>query len=188
MVKEKEAFLGSVAKVVDAIAILLAFICYTYFHLYGLPVTCLRFFTVYGPRQRPDMAIHKFTRSIHRGEEISMFGDGSSRRDYTFISDIIDGICLSIKNCQGYSIYNLGESSTIKLSDLIDLIAESLGKEARIRSLPNQPGDVPITYADISKARREIDYNPSVNIKAGVAQFVKWYTRVEEVGQKVLVN
>ncbi len=158
-------------------------ICYTYHHLYSLPITCLRFFTVYGPRQRPDMAIHKFTRSISREEEINMFGDGSSQRDYTFISDIIDGICLSIENCSGYHIYNLGESKTIKLGELITLISQSVGKKARIKSLPVQPGDVPITYADISRARREIDYNPTVDIRTGVERFVEWYTRMEETVQ-----
>lgn len=153
-------------------------ICYTYHHLYGLPVTCLRFFTVYGPRQRPDMAIHKFTRLLHRGEAIPMFGDGESRRDYTFISDIVHGICNAIEFCQSYHIYNLGESRTIALKELIQLIAEALGVEAKIQKLPEQPGDVPITYADISKAQREIQYQPKVAIETGVKEFVKWYREV----------
>lgn len=153
-------------------------ICYTYHHLYQLPVTCLRFFTVYGPRQRPDMAIHKFTKSIFEHKKITMFGDGSSRRDYTYISDIIDGITKSIIHCKGYHIYNLGESKTIELRALIQLIAESLGKQPLIEALPEQPGDVPITYADISKAKEEIGYDPKVGIEEGVKLFVKWFEEV----------
>ncbi|HEX9652551.1 MAG TPA: GDP-mannose 4,6-dehydratase, partial [bacterium] len=150
-------------------------ICYTYHHLYHLPVTCLRFFTVYGPRQRPDMAIHKFTRNIFHDQKIAMFGDGRSRRDYTFISDIIDGITKSIQHCESYHIYNLGESKTIELRELIQLIALNLGKKADIEVLAEQPGDVPITYADISKAKEEIGYLPRVGIEDGIARFVKWF-------------
>lgn len=150
-------------------------ICYTYHHLYNIPVTCLRFFTVYGPRQRPDMAIHKFTNSIYHGEKITRYGDGDSRRDYTYISDIIDGICKSIEYCKSYHIYNLGESKTIELKRLIEIISNCLGKKADIQVLPIQPGDVPITYADISKARNEIGYDPKVDIVTGVENFVKWY-------------
>ncbi|MDZ7267378.1 MAG: GDP-mannose 4,6-dehydratase [candidate division KSB1 bacterium] len=150
-------------------------ICYTYHHLYQLKVTCLRFFTVYGPRQRPDMAIHKFTRLIANDERVPVYGDGSSRRDYTFISDIVDGIEAAIAHCTSYHIYNLGESRTIDLLSLIGLIQEYLGKRAVIEHLPPQPGDVPITYADISKARREIGYAPRVDIQEGVRQFVEWY-------------
>lgn len=150
-------------------------LCYTYHHLYKLPVTCLRFFTVYGPRQRPDMAIHKFTRGIHFGNKITMYGDGTTQRDYTFISDIIDGICRSIDNCHSYHIYNLGESKTIKLVDLITLISKCLGKQPDIGRLPMQPGDVPITYADISRPRTELGYNPEVEIEEGIGRFVKWF-------------
>ncbi len=150
-------------------------LCYTYHHLYKLPVTCLRFFTVYGPRQRPDMAIHKFTRGIYFGNKITMYGDGTTQRDYTFISDIIDGICRSIDNCHSYHIYNLGESQTIKLVDLITLISKCLGKQPDIDRLPMQPGDVPITYADISRPRAELGYNPEVEIEEGVGRFVKWF-------------
>lgn len=150
-------------------------ICYTYHHLFKLPVTCLRFFTVYGPRQRPDMAIHKFTDKIYKGEKLPMFGDGNTRRDYTYIADIIDGICKSIKHCSEYHIYNLGESKTIELKNLIQLIAESLGKEPNVEKLPIQPGDVQITYADITKAKSEINYNPQVNVEEGVKKFVEWY-------------
>jgi len=152
-------------------------ICYTYHHLYELPVTCLRFFTVYGPRQRPDMAIHKFTKKIFHDEKILMFGEGHSKRDYTYITDIIDGICKSIEHCKDYHIYNLGESKTIELRELIELIANCLGKEPRIQILPVQPGDVPITFADISKAKREIGYQPKVDIEQGIENFVKWYKK-----------
>ena len=150
-------------------------ICYTYHHLYDLPVTCLRFFTVYGPRQRPDMAIYKFTKSISAGEPITMYGDGKSQRDYTYVSDIVDGIINAIQHCHGYEIYNLGESKTIELRRLIDLISECVGKRAEIQTLPQQPGDVSITYADISKARREIGYAPQVGIEEGIERFVRWY-------------
>jgi UDP-glucuronate 4-epimerase len=152
-------------------------VCYTYNHLYGISTTCLRFFTVYGPRQRPDMAIHKFTKCIATGEEITMFGSGNSKRDYTFISDIVDGICQAITHCENYHIYNLGESETIELRELISLIAKCLGKEPRIQELPVQPGDVPITYADISRARSEIGFQPQVDMEEGVEKFVKWYNR-----------
>ncbi len=150
-------------------------LCYTYHHLYKMKITCLRFFTVYGPRQRPDMAIHKFTKMIDAGEKVPMFGEGTSRRDYTFISDIVDGIEKAMHACSAYHVYNLGESRTIDLRSLINLIQEALGKKARIEQLPLQPGDVPITYADISKARREIGYDPKVDIAEGVRRFVEWF-------------
>ncbi len=150
-------------------------ICYTYHHLYGLPVTCLRFFTVYGPRQRPDMAIHKFTRLLAQGRPVPMFGDGRSRRDYTYIADIVDGIVKAMDRCRGYHIYNLGESQTIALKDLIALIAQTLGVEAKIERLPEQPGDVPITFADISRAQKEIGYDPKTGIEEGIGHFVKWF-------------
>lgn len=153
-------------------------ICYTYYHLYKIPITCLRFFTVYGPRQRPDMAIHKFTRAIYEESEIPMFGDGNSLRDYTYLTDIIDGILKSIEHCHSYHIYNLGESETIELSKLIDVIAEHVGKKPLIRSYPVQPGDVPITYADITKAKKEIGYQPQVGIEEGIEKFVNWYREV----------
>jgi UDP-glucuronate 4-epimerase len=150
-------------------------LAYTFHALYGLSVHCLRFFTVYGPRQRPDMAIHKFTRLIAEGKEVPLYGDGSSRRDFTFISDVVDGLERSLERCSGYSIYNLGESQTVELKALIGLLEKAIGKQARIQALPDQPGDVPITYADISKARRELDYRPSVPIEAGIPVFVRWF-------------
>jgi UDP-glucuronate 4-epimerase len=149
--------------------------CYTYHHLYGLRISCLRFFTVYGPRQRPEMAIHKFTRLINQGEKIPLYGDGTSRRDYTYIDDIISGIMGAIRNLRGYEIFNLGESQTVPLRELISIIEQALGKKAAIEELPDQPGDVPITYADITKARRLLSYDPKVGIAEGVGQFVRWF-------------
>ena len=151
---------------------LIAFTCH---HLYGIPVCCLRFFTVYGPRQRPEMAIHKFTRLIYEGKSIPVYGDGTSRRDYTYIDDIIAGITASINTELGYEIINLGESKTVRLSELIYLIEENLQKKAVIEWLPEQPGDVPVTFADIDKARKLLGYAPCVDIKEGVGRFVKWF-------------
>ncbi len=148
---------------------------YTYAALYGLSVTCLRFFTVYGPRQRPDMAIHKFTRLIANDQEIPVYGDGKVKRDFTYIADIIDGVVRSIDRCNGYEIYNLGESRVVELMELIQIIEEELGKKAKIKWLPPQPGDVKITYADISKAARNLDYRPEVPIEKGIRQFIAWF-------------
>jgi UDP-glucuronate 4-epimerase len=150
-------------------------ICYTYHSLYNISVSCLRFFTVYGPRQRPDMAIHKFTRWIDKGEPIHIYGDGSAQRDFTFITDIVDGITRTMDRCQGYNIYNLGESKVIKVLDLVKVIEKNVGKRAVIINHPPEPGDVKITYADISKARNELNYNPCVNVEEGIKEFVKWY-------------
>lgn len=149
--------------------------CYTYHHLYDIPMVCLRFFTVYGPRQRPEMAIHKFTRLIDQGKEIEMYGDGTSRRDYTYISDIVDGIIATLDIKFDYEIINLGISKVVELQYLIRLIEENLGKKAKIKKMPNQPGDVPVTYADISKAKRLLGYNPQVGIEEGIERFVQWY-------------
>ncbi len=149
--------------------------CYTYHHLYGLNISCLRFFTVYGPRQRPEMAIHKFARLIRNGEKIPVYGDGTSRRDYTYIDDIIEGIMGAVQNLKGYDIFNLGESQTTPLRELISLIEKALGKKAVVEELPEQPGDVPITYADITKSRRLLGYDPKVGIAEGVARFVQWF-------------
>jgi len=149
--------------------------CYTYHHLYGTPITCLRFFTVYGPRQRPEMAIHKFTRSIDHGEIIEMYGDGKSRRDYTYISDIVNGIMTASEKKMGYEIINLGNSNVVELRYLIQLIEENLGRSAIIKKMPEQPGDVPVTYADISKAQRLLGYEPEVPIEEGIEKFVQWY-------------
>jgi len=147
----------------------------TYHHLYGLNISMLRFFTVYGPRQRPDMAIHKFTRLIANGEPIPMYGDGATRRDYTYISDIMDGMYKSLLHCSGYNIYNLGESKTISLKGLIALIEENFGKNAIVNQMPMQPGDVKITCADIRKAKEDLDYNPQIDVEHGIRKFVEWF-------------
>jgi len=149
--------------------------CYTFHHLYGIPTTCLRFFTVYGPRQRPEMAIHKFVRAVHAGQSIPFFGDGTTRRDYTYIDDIVDGVVKSLDHCKGYEIYNLGESQTTSLAELVNLIGEVCGKEPVIDRKPMQPGDVVVTFADIAKAKAQIGYAPKTLIREGLERFVAWY-------------
>ena len=155
-------------------------ICHTYSHLYNFDIFCLRFFTVYGPRQRPEMAIHKFTRNIINGETITLFGDGSSKRDYTYISDIISGIKGAIEHVKGFQIVNLGESGTISLIDLVRLIEKNTEKKADIKFLPSQPGDVDITFADITKARKILSYNPSFPVNEGIKQFINWYIQINQ--------
>lgn len=152
--------------------------CFTYFHLYDIPVTCLRFFTVYGPRQRPEMAIHKFTRLISQGKTIEMYGDGTSKRDYTYIDDIINGIISALNKKFDFEIINLGNSETVELRYLISLIEKNLGKKAKIKQLSEQLGDVPITYADIKKAKKLLNYRPKVKIEEGIRRFVEWYKDV----------
>ena len=149
--------------------------CYTYHHLYDIHITCLRFFTVYGLRQRPDMAIHKFTRLIDGGKQIEIYGDGSSRRDYTYIDDIIDGVEAAVDKNLAFEVINLGESETIELNRLVSLIEENIGKKAKVVKMPMQPGDVPITYADISRARKLLGYEPQVKVDEGIPLFVEWY-------------
>jgi UDP-glucuronate 4-epimerase len=149
-------------------------LCHSYHHLHGMAVTCLRFFTVYGPRQRPDLAIHKFARLILAGKPIPVFGDGSMMRDYTYIDDIIDGTLRAIEHAGGYHIYNLGESRPVPLRDLIARLEEALGQQAVIDRRPLQPGDVARTYADVSLAQRELGYQPSTDLETGLARFVKW--------------
>jgi len=150
-------------------------LCYTYHHLYNIPVTCLRFFTVYGPRQRPEMAIHLFARLIRDEEVVPIFGDGSSRRDYTYIDDIIDGVLCSLERPFGYEIINLGESQTVALMELVTLLEKGLGKKANLEMLPDQPGDVPVTFADVSRARELLGYEPSISIEKGIEKFVEWF-------------
>jgi UDP-glucuronate 4-epimerase len=150
-------------------------LCFNYHHLYGLKTACLRFFTVYGPAQRPEMAIHKFTDLLARGELLTLFGDGSSRRDYTYVSDIVDGIVASMDLAPGFEIFNLGGAETTSLSDLVTWLSEELGVEPRVEYLEDQPGDVPITYADVSKAQRLLGYSPQVPIRQGLREFVRWY-------------
>jgi UDP-glucuronate 4-epimerase len=152
-------------------------LCYSYHHLYGMNIACLRIFTAYGPRQRPEMAIHKFTRFIDQGEEIPIYGDGSSRRDYTYIDDLINGILGVIQYHKGFEIYNLGESQTTSLKELIRLIEEAFGKKANIQMLEFQPGDVSMTYADITKAKRMLKYHPKVKMEEGIKRFVEWYKK-----------
>jgi UDP-glucuronate 4-epimerase len=150
-------------------------LCHVYHHLYGMDIVCLRFFTVYGPRQRPDLAIRKFTEAISSGKPIDLFGDGTTRRDYTYIDDILQGVLACLDRSFGYEVVNLGESRTVELRELVSLIEKALGKKAQIRQLPTQPGDVPITYADISKAQRLLGYQPKVAIESGITKFVEWY-------------
>ncbi len=158
-------------------------LAHTYHHLYGIDTIGLRFFTVYGPRQRPDLAINKFTRMIDHGDAIPFYGDGSTRRDYTYIDDIIDGVLQSLNHIEThediYEILNLGESQTTTLLELVSLIENALGKQAIINKLPLQPGDVPQTYADISKAKRVIGYQPRTLIAEGITKFVSWYRAQE---------
>ena len=149
--------------------------CHVYHHLYGLDMVCLRFFTVYGPRQRPDLAIYKFTRAIAAGKPIELFGDGSARRDYTYIDDILQGIMACMERTFGFELINLGESQTTPLRDLVALIERVVGRKAVVRTLPPQPGDVPVTFADIAKARRLLGYNPQVKIEDGIPRFVEWF-------------
>ena len=149
--------------------------CFNYHHLYDMRISCLRFFTVYGPAQRPEMAIHKFTHLLAQGEVIPMYGDGSSRRDYTFVDDIIDGVVAALDQAPGFEIFNLGGAETTSLADLVRWLAEELEVEAHIQQLPDQPGDVPITFAEVSKAAKLLGYSPRVPIREGLRRFVGWY-------------
>jgi UDP-glucuronate 4-epimerase len=149
---------------------------HVYHHVYGLDIAMLRFFTVYGPRQRPDLAIHKFARLISQGAPIPFFGDGSAARDHTYITDILDGVIACTQKEFGFEIFNLGESHTIRLDRLVQLLESALGKPAILNRLPTQPGDVPITCADISKARARLGYHPRVKIEDGIPLFIDWFT------------
>ena len=151
-------------------------LCHTYHYLYAINTACLRFFTVYGPRQRPDLAIHKFTRLIMENKSIPFYGDGSMRRDHTYIDDIVDGVIKALdwtaSNEQRYDIFNLGNSQTITLFELVQAIEHVLGKKAILNRLPQPPGDVDCTYADITHSRKVLDYNPSTTLQKGLKQFV----------------
>ena len=154
------------------------FLCSTYSHLYNLRVLALRYFTVYGPRQRPDLAIHQFTRRIYAGQPIDQFGDGTTRRDYTYIDDIIQGTMAALEyEGPKFNIFNLGESETVQLKDLIAAIENALGRKAKINRLPEQPGDVPLTCADISKARKLLGYKPTTRFSEGLPRFIDWFLR-----------
>jgi UDP-glucuronate 4-epimerase len=157
-------------------------IAYTFHHLHGLPVTGLRFFTAYGPRNRPDLAVAKFARLIDRGEEVPMFGDGSTRRDYTYVEDIADGVIRAIDRCSDLHLYNLGHSEPIELSVMIETLGEALGKTPKVRRLPEQPGDVRLTCADISRASAELGYSPQTSFREGIEAFVAWYRSSGSIG------
>ena len=153
---------------------------HTFHHLHGIPTTCLRFFTVYGPRQRPEMAIHKFVRLVLEGEPIPFFGDGSTRRDYTYVSDIVDGVLRAVDRRSGYEIYNLGGSRTTSLSELVALIGEVCGREPVIERLPAQPGDVQVTYAAVSKAREQLGFEARTSLRDGLERFLEWFRAVPQ--------
>ncbi len=150
-------------------------ICYIYHHLYGMNMTLLRFFTVYGPRQRPDMAIHKFTKLIEAGKQIQIYGKGDSQRDYTYIDDILNGVTASLKRNFGFEIFNLGNSRRVKLIDLIRLLESKLQKKARLKFLPAEKSEPKITWADISKARRLLGYKPQTGFEEGIDNFLEWH-------------
>jgi len=153
---------------------------HVYHHVYGMDIAMLRFFTVYGPGQRPDLAIHKFANLIHQEKPIPVFGDGTTARDYTYIDDIVSGVVACVDREFGYDIFNLGEHQTVQLSELIALLEQSLGKKAIIDRQPIQPGDVPITYADISKAQEKLGYQPTTKIADGIPKFVEWFLTKQE--------
>jgi UDP-glucuronate 4-epimerase len=158
------------------------FLCSTFSHLYQMRMVALRYFTVYGPRQRPDLAIHQFTRRIYAGQPIDQFGDGTTRRDYTYIDDVIQGTMAALNYDRSpFDIFNLGESETIQLNDLISAIEKALGKKAKVNRLPEQPGDMPLTCADISKARKLLGYNPITQFNEGLPRFIDWFLRSQKV-------
>jgi UDP-glucuronate 4-epimerase len=164
-------------------------LCHTYAHLYDIRAVCLRFFTVYGARQRPDLAVHKFSRLISENRPIEMFGDGGSERDYTYVDDVIEGVRAAIDyDRNDYEIFNLGESETVKLRDLIKLLEENLGRRALIEQRPMQPGDVPRTFADIRKARELLSYNPQTKIEAGIKKFVEWFGEQNKNSESKIFN
>lgn len=160
-------------------------LCHTYHHLYDISVACLRFFTVYGPRQRPDLAIHKFTKLIFNNQKIPFYGDGSTERDYTYIDDIVDGIIKTVKwidkDEKQFEVFNLGESKTISLNRMLKTIEEAAGKKAIIERLPMQPGDVTRTFADISKSKELLGYDPNTDFEKGIMKFIQWYKRVNKL-------
>ena len=150
-------------------------LCHTYSHLHGMHITCLRFFTVYGPRQRPEMAIHKFATRMERGQSIPIFGDGGSSRDYTYIDDILQGVLAAVDRPLGFAVYNLGGDHQTRLDELIDLLARALGKTPKLERLPEAPGDVPMTSADLTLAHRDLGYAPRVPMAEGIRRFADWF-------------
>ncbi len=153
-------------------------LCHTYHHLYGIPVTCLRFFTVVGPRQRPEMALHKFVRLMHHGEAIPVFGEGLLSRDYTFIDDIVDGVMRSCRRLDGFRTYNLGNDHPYTTTQLVDIIEAAMQRKARRVAMPGQPGDVGITCASVRKAESELGYVARTPLAVAVEKFVGWYREV----------
>ena len=178
--KEKELGLKSISPYA-ATKIAAEQFAQVYAHLHGLKVTVLRFFTVYGPRQRPDLAIHQFFRKIQAGQPIQQFGDGTTRRDYTFVNDIVNGVVAAIDRTKGeaFEIYNLGNNRTVMLRELISAVESELGRKAVIDLRPEQPGDVPQTYADVSKAQRDLGYAPDTSLALGLAGFHQWLREME---------
>jgi len=158
-------------------------LAYTWSHLRGNRLACLRFFTVYGPRQRPEMAIHQFARLITDGKPIPFFGDGSTRRDYTYVEDIVSGVIAAMTAPKSFGIYNLGGSATTSLADLVAHLERALGRAAILQRLPDQPGDVPVTYADVSLAARELGYEPKTPIAQGIERFCAWYLAEKQAGR-----
>jgi UDP-glucuronate 4-epimerase len=158
-------------------------LCHTWAHLYGMDIVSLRFFTVYGPGQRPEMAIHKFTRRLLEGKEIEIYGDGTTRRDYTYIDDIVSGVLGALSAPAGYRVYNLGESATVSIDDLVALLERAAGLRAKRKYLPPQPGDMPVTFADTARARAEIGYAPKTPVEDGVRRFVEWYRDLTAIRQ-----
>ena len=154
--------------------------CETYSLLYGIRISCLRFFTVYGPRQRPDMAIHTFTKAISEGGDIFIYGDGSSSRDYTYVDDIVDGIIAALDLDRQFEIFNLGNSNTVNIMSLVEILGNKLGKEVRCRFMPEQQGDAPSTCADIGKAAGLLGYSPKVKLEEGIERFVAWYANSQK--------
>ena len=163
-------------------------LCYTYAHLFALPVICLRFFTVYGPRQRPDLAIHKFTELMETGKPVPIFGDGSTGRDYTYVDDIVAGVLAALERVlpsapgPPFEVFNLGNSHPIKLANLVELLERVTGRQAIREYKPPQPGDVPLTWADISRATHLLGYRPSMRLEEGLARFVAWYRSAAQRG------
>jgi len=157
-------------------------LCHAHHHLYGLKVACLRFFTVYGPRQRPEMAIHKFARLLASGREVEQYGDGSTARDYTYVSDIVEGILRAEERCAGFHVWNLGGSRTITLAALVRKIAAGLGVPLKVRQVPMQPGDVDRTWADVARVERELGWRAAVEIDRGLSLFLEWF-RAQEAGR-----
>ena len=158
-------------------------ICYTYSHLFNISVYCYRFFTVYGPRQRPEMAIYKFTKLITEEKPIEIFGDGTSSRDYTYVEDVVDVIASNLENVKGYEIINLGNSNPVKVTELIKFIEKAANKKAQVEYGRVQAGDVPVTYADILKAKKMLKYNPKTWIEEGINKFTAWYTETRKSGK-----